>query len=217
MSLCAQELLSRLSAARTASAAQLPPQQEAAWDLWAWDQQRACRAVDAAPRPPGSSPQTGPTLVAQDVPCNWQLGFVCVQQEEEQVVGTSPSSASATAWYLRHRDALALPAASPHVGGPGGSGLELAVSGQVAGMVQPPGVVTVAFDDSQRFWEQGPVVSFLFRWASCAVLSKPQQISEVAVATCRADTNLVQRRRYLVQTKRKDAGSWCCKRRGRRS
>ncbi len=162
-----QDLLSRLSAARSSSAAQLPPQQEAAWDLWAWDQQRACRAVDAAPRPPGTSPQTGPTLVAQDVPCNWRLGFVCVQEEEGGAgqEGPSSSSSSSTAWYLRHRDALALPPGSPHVGGPGASGLVLAGSGQVAGMVQPPGVVTLALDDSQRFWEHGPVVSFLFRWA----------------------------------------------------
>ncbi|KAG2486104.1 hypothetical protein HYH03_015199 [Edaphochlamys debaryana] len=149
--------------------------------FWTWDEQRLCQAYVRHPDPSiliqRLTSQTASGLwVIGPRPCSWGLGFVCVAEADAAAAGFT----SASAWYRRYLapGAPEAPQPSPYAQGPQGSGLVLLRSGLVLGdptpgrgITAPTGEwanVTVAFDDSESFWAEGPVLSYLSRNQLCA-------------------------------------------------
>ncbi|KAG2486106.1 hypothetical protein HYH03_015201 [Edaphochlamys debaryana] len=148
--------------------------------FWAWDEQRLCQAYVRHPNPSvfvalsGALPPSGFWVITPR-PCSWGLGFVCVAEADAAAAGFT----SASAWYRRYLAPGAPEATqpSPYAQGPQGSGLVLLRSGLVLGdptpgrgITAPTGEwanVTVAFDDSEAFWAEGPVLSYISRNQEC--------------------------------------------------
>ncbi|KAG2486103.1 hypothetical protein HYH03_015198 [Edaphochlamys debaryana] len=149
--------------------------------FWTWDEQRLCQAYVRHPDPTAFIPRLtaltpSGVWVITPRPCSWGLGFVCVAEADAAAAGFT----SASAWYRRYLAPGAPEATqlSPYAQGPQGSGLVLLRSGLVLGdptpgrgITAPTGEwahVTVAFDDSESFWAEGPVLSYISRNQLCA-------------------------------------------------
>ncbi|PNH12347.1 Tyrosine-protein kinase Fyn [Tetrabaena socialis] len=151
----AEALLHRLGNITTA--------QQEHWDAWAWDEYRVCRAVSNVA---AQGLESSAFFMTTDRPCSWRLCFVCAEERGVLAAGHSSSSA----WYRRHFRTDPLPP-SPYALGPAGSGLALVSSDLVMGDPAPPDAMTTAFNDSGRFWSQGPVLSALYRGGNRKLLA----------------------------------------------
>ncbi|PNH03705.1 Dual specificity protein kinase shkD, partial [Tetrabaena socialis] len=122
------------------------------WDLWTWDEYRTCRGATYVT-------EAESYFVTSDVPCNWRLCFICMDAGAAVAMGYT----LATTWYERYLAAAAQP--SPYQLGPMASGLQLVQSGLALGkqLMEPSMGLATAFDDANKFWQAGPMISALYR------------------------------------------------------
>ncbi|KXZ45642.1 hypothetical protein GPECTOR_52g42 [Gonium pectorale] len=136
-----------------------PPSELERWDMWTWDEYRVCRAASVQA---GSDSSPGEDMLTTDRPCSWRLAYVCAEESAVLAAGFT----SSTAWYRTHfLGSASGPEPSPYALGPGASGLTLVRSGLLLGDPNPPQDITIAFNDTEAFWQHGPVVSALYRFA----------------------------------------------------
>ncbi|KAG2440885.1 hypothetical protein HXX76_003739 [Chlamydomonas incerta] len=157
------------------------PRVQEDFEMWIFDRYRACRggvnvlasssisagggtgsssaggSIDATMGITQLVPVTENFLLTTDVPCDWRLSFVCTEERTARALGMPVSSE----WLAQYRAAQAAP--SPFRLGPAGSGLALVRSDLLVGDSSPPPGTTVAFDEGERFWRQGPVLGALYR------------------------------------------------------
>ncbi|KXZ45638.1 hypothetical protein GPECTOR_52g39 [Gonium pectorale] len=139
-----------------AAAASITADQEH-WHLWTWDEYRVCRAASVQA---SSDSSPGEDMLTTDRPCSWRLAYVCAEESAVLAAGFT----SSTAWYRTHfLESASGPEPSPYALGPGASGLRLVRSGLLLGDPNPQQNITVAFNDTEAFWQHGPVVSALYR------------------------------------------------------
>ncbi len=172
------------------------------WQLWGWDPRRGCRALRRSSEHQSGAWQ-GSWALTSDVPCSWGLAFVCTEATAEGG-GDGGQGTSSSAWYRRWLEASASQP-SPYRLGPGASGLRLVSSGALltppchpcmpCAMVPPNTDITrcfdyygwdwydrpvVSFNDSELFWQQGPITSMLVRWGrvGCVRGARGQQLQD---------------------------------------
>ncbi|KAG2484895.1 hypothetical protein HYH03_016376 [Edaphochlamys debaryana] len=130
--------------------AQNPPQQ-LEYAMWIWDQRQLCR---------GSQNVWGGELEnqfrTQSVPCDWRLTYICVEEWAMLSLGMNVSNP----WLASYQASSQQP--STYAQGPAAAGLQLMRSDLVIGDPSPP-PGTIAFDETDVFWREGPVVSALYR------------------------------------------------------
>ncbi|KXZ45631.1 hypothetical protein GPECTOR_52g32 [Gonium pectorale] len=128
------------------------------WDVWLWDDDRACRATSYIIL---ADNQPSEFFITTDRPCTWTISYLCMEESVVLAAGHTSSSA----WYKRYiLDPATKPQPSPHASGPVSSGLVLVRSGLIVGDQDPPANLTVSFDDSvEAFWQYGPVVAAVYR------------------------------------------------------
>ncbi|KAG2423526.1 hypothetical protein HXX76_015274 [Chlamydomonas incerta] len=142
------------------------PDQEG-YNLWVWDSARTCRAF-------WFDLETS-MFSATDVSCDWLLGFTCVDAEAAERRGWQTS----LPWYRSYLASRVQP--SPAVAlGPGAWGWSLA-AGEAVGSFSPPPSITAAFNSTPVLWQEGPLVSMLYRGGGHNVFAlRPVQDSSAA-------------------------------------